>query len=288
MKIVVPMAGSGARFVAEGYAPPKPLIRLHSDGRTIIEHVLDMFREPNDEFVFICSAEHLAETEMAGFSLRARSGAFPGLGKRKAEIVAIPAHKKGPVWTCTAAWPHIRDDEPVIVSYCDGTMPIDRAALRKTIDEHDLDGCLITHTGFHPHVLSLTTKMAFVKPRLGVAPLIDEVKEKASYTDDPLSEHASSGVYYFRTGDLLKKYFRRYLNSAEGTYNGEHYVTLVYNLMIRDGFNVGYHDAPQVAILGTPDEVRNFEAWATILKGAQVRNEEDLLRCYRYWKEYRR
>ena len=41
-----------------------------------------------------------------------------------------------------------------------------------------------------------------------------------------------------------------------------------------------------VKVFGTPDEVENFEAWATILKGSQVKSEEDLLKCYNYWKEY--
>jgi hypothetical protein len=39
-------------------------------------------------------------------------------------------------------------------------------------------------------------------------------------------------------------------------------------------------------VFGTPEEVENFEAWQTILRGLQIRNEEDLIRTYRYWKEY--
>jgi NDP-sugar pyrophosphorylase family protein len=57
MKIIIPMAGTGARFVAAGYKDPKPLIRLASDNRMIMEHVLDMFSEPEDEFIFICNED---------------------------------------------------------------------------------------------------------------------------------------------------------------------------------------------------------------------------------------
>ena len=53
MKIVIPMAGTGNRFVQKVYADPKPLIRVN--GKRIIEYILDMFDVENDEFVFICN-----------------------------------------------------------------------------------------------------------------------------------------------------------------------------------------------------------------------------------------
>jgi NDP-sugar pyrophosphorylase family protein len=268
------MGGTGARFLAERYVPPKPLIRLLPDRRMIIEHVLDMFPDNGERLIFVCNEHHLAETHMEEVLKKLRPNAI---------IVPIAPHKKGPVWTVKAAFDHIDPSEEVIVSYCDGTVNLDRERLSQHVKDQKLDGCLITHTGFHPHVLSKTTKMAFVKP---TGNHIEQVKEKESYTNDPQSEHASSGVYWFQSGEIVKMYFEEYLNSQKGTYNGEHYVTLVYNLMIRDGLRVGYFDTSHVAILGTPDEVRNFEAWAAILGGAQVRNEEDLVRCYRYWKQY--
>ena len=37
---------------------------------------------------------------------------------------------------------------------------------------------------------------------------------------------------------------------------------------------------------GTPEEVENFEAWATILKSGQVKSIDDAIECYNYWKKY--
>ena len=55
------MSGVGQRFIDAGYKTPKPLIEI--DGKTIIEHVCDLF--PGEEkFTFICNSKHLAETEM--------------------------------------------------------------------------------------------------------------------------------------------------------------------------------------------------------------------------------
>jgi NDP-sugar pyrophosphorylase family protein len=270
MKIILPMAGTGNRFVQKGYTDPKPLITVN--GKRIIEYIIDMFDRDNDEFVFICNDVHLQTTNMRDVLCSL---------VKNATIVSMPQHKLGPVYTVQQAYDHIKDEEEVIVSYCDNPHLWDRADFQKAMHQGGFDGCVLTHTGFHPHTLA-NTKMAFVKGSGGV---LEEIKEKACYTDDPMSEHASTGVYYFRRGKDIKKYFDLAVDRGI-QYNGEFYVTLVYNLLVQDGLKVGYYDTPFVTVFGTPEEVENFLGWANIINGGQVKTEEDLIRCYRYWKEY--
>jgi len=263
------MAGRGDRFVAKGYRSPKPLIQLN-DGRMIIEHVLDMFQDPDDKFIFICNDEHLSTTGMADILEELRPDC---------QIVAIPPHKKGPVYTLLPAFDLIDHDEEIVVAYCDGTVKWNRQDFNLSMAE--ADGALITHTGFHPHTLS-STKMAFIKEDRGQ---VLEVKEKACYTDDPFSEHASSGIYYFKKGSYLKKYCQQLID-LNLNYNGEFYVTLVYNLLIQDGLRVKYYDTDYVAILGTPEDTSNFEAWATLVKNMPTVSDDDLMECFYYWRGY--
>ena len=270
MKIILPMAGTGNRFVQKGYTDPKPLIKVN--GKRIIEYILDMFDRENDEFVFICNDVHLATTEMRQI--------LSSLVKN-CTIISMPQHKLGPVYTVHQAYDYIGDDEEVIVSYCDNPYLWNRADFNKSMHEGEFDGCVLTHTGFHPHTLA-DTKMAFVKGADGV---LQEIKEKACYTDDPMTEHASTGVYYFKRGRDIKKYFDLAIERGI-QYNGEFYVTLVYNLLVEDGLKVGYYDTPFVTVFGTPEEVQNFLSWANIISGGQVKSEEDLVNCYRYWKAY--
>lgn len=245
---------------------------MSTDRRRIIECVLDMFTDPADEFIFICNEAHLKNTDMGKILFELKPGCI---------IVPIEPHKLGPVYTLMPALDLIEDDEEVIVSYCDGTIRWDREDF--IIKTAWMDGCIFTHTGFHPHTLS-STKMAFVKTNYQAGRVV-EVKEKASYTDNPQSEHASSGVYYFKRGKYLKQYAREQI--SEGiTHNGEFYVTLLYNLLIKNGLEVGYYDTDFFACLGTPEEVRNFEAWATIARNSHLRTPEDILNCYNYWKDY--
>ena len=270
MKIVIPMAGTGNRFVEKGYTDPKPLIKVN--GKRIIEYILDMFDREKDEFVFICNDVHIKTTEMESI-LRSLV--------KNADIVSMPQHKFGPVYTVQQVYDLIDDDEEVIVSYCDNPHLWDRKDFQRTMKKSKFDGCVLTHTGFHPHTLA-NTKMAFVK---GENNILEEIKEKECYTDNPLNEHASTGVYYFRKGSFVKKYFDQAVKE-DLNYKGEFYVTLVYNLLVRDGMKVGYYDTPFVTVFGTPEEVQNFEAWATILNGGQAKHPIHAAACFEYWKEY--
>lgn len=269
MKIILPMAGTGNRFVQSGYTDPKPLIKVNN--KRIIEYILDMFDE-NDEYVFICNEDHLKNTNMKDILLDLRPNA---------NIISMPQHKLGPVYTVKMAYDFIKDDEETIVSYCDNPYIWDRNDFENFIHKNEMDGCILTHSGFHPHTLA-NTKMAFVKDKDG---LVEEIKEKECYTDNPMNEHASTGVYYFKRGNYVKKYFNMTIEEKI-QYKGEFYVTLVYNLLIRDGLKVGYYDTPFVTVFGTPEEVENFTSWANILFKGQVKTEEDLLNCYRYWRAY--
>ena len=87
MKIVIPMAGRGKRFLAAGYQTPKTLIEV--EGQTVVEHVLRRF-SPQDQFVFGINHEHDQNT-----SMRAVLKSLAPQG----EIISMPYEKGGPIAT---------------------------------------------------------------------------------------------------------------------------------------------------------------------------------------------
>lgn len=269
MKIIAPMAGTGQRFIDKNYTDPKPLIKVNE--RRIIEYIVNMFSS-DDDFVFICNEKHLKETNME----KVLKELCPN-----STIISMPMHKYGPVYTVQQVYNLIDDEEEVIVTYCDNPYIWNKQDFYHHVSVNDLDGCILSHSGFHPHTLN-NTKMAFMKTD---GDLVTEIKEKECYTDEPMNEHASTGTYYFRKGSYIKKYFDQAIEKKI-QYNGEYYVTLVYNLLIQDGLRVGYYDTPFATVMGTPEEVENIEAWNSIINKGQVKSEEDLIKCYRYWKEY--
>ena len=271
MKILIPMAGTGNRFVVKGYAEPKPLIEVV--GKRIIEYIYEIF-DKDDEFIFICNKTHLETTNMQKIIESI---------VLNCTIVSIDNHKKGPVFTVTSTDmdKYIKDDEEIIICYCDNPFLWDYAKFKQWVKDNNSDGCILSHVDFHPHRLS-PTFMAYMREE---NLLVSEIKEKQPYTSNHISEHASTGAYYFKRGDYIKKYFKEAID-IDLNYNGEYYVTLVYNILIRDGLKVTCYPTDFVTAFGTPEEVENFEAWQTLLTSTQIKNEEDLINCYRYWKKY--
>jgi NDP-sugar pyrophosphorylase family protein len=269
MKIIIPMAGTGDRFIKAGYNEPKPLIKVN--GKRIIEYILDIFSN-NDEYIFICNKLHIETTDIKNILLKL---------KPNATIIEIPNHKKGPVHTVNYCLDLIKDDEEVIVSYCDNPFLYDKDDFNNFLKINKPDGCIFSHSGFHPHSLN-STKMAFIQHS---GDNVKAIKEKECYTENHLNEHASTGTYYFKHGSYIKKYFMDMVDKNIH-YNGEYYVTLVYNLLIEDGLKVMYYDTPYVTVFGTPEEVQTFEAWKVILSSGQISHENDLSISYRYWKTY--
>tara|TARA_Y100001973_G_scaffold91353_1_gene139907 strand:+ start:7464 stop:8291 length:828 start_codon:yes stop_codon:yes gene_type:complete len=270
MKIIIPMAGLGQRFVDVGYKNPKPFIWVDDD--YIISKVVNMFSK-NDEIIFICNERHLKETDMHDRLRKLH---------KNSKIVSVPEHNRGPVFTMVPYMDMIDDNEQVIVCYCDNPYLWNYNHFKKWVNDTKVDGCVLTHTGFHPHRLA-STYMAYCKME---GKQMVEIKEKEPYTNNHWEEHASTGTYYFRKGSYIKKYFQETIDKEIKHTNGEYYVTLVYNLLIQDNLDVRIYDTDFVTVFGTPSELENYKAWNTILKGKQVKNKKDLIKCYEYWKEY--
>jgi NDP-sugar pyrophosphorylase family protein len=245
MQIIIPMAGSGARFIRAGYATPKPLIEV--DGRPMIEHVVRMFPGEHD-FLFICARNHLEESPLRAVL----ENLVPG-----ATIVAIEPHKSGPVYTALAASDSIKETEPVILNYCDAAALWNYADFKRRMNLLACAGSLVAFRGFHPHSLG-PTLYAYIREQKN---LLLEIREKRSFTDQRMNEYASTGTYYFRNGALLKDCFHRALERNLQT-QGEYYASVPYNLLVEDGLPVHIYEVNQFTHWGTPEDLAEYQSWS--------------------------
>ncbi len=95
--------------------------------------------------------------------------------------------------------------------------------------------------------------------------VVTEVREKEPIKDR-FAEYVSTGTYYFKSGAILKKYFQE-LISLDINIKGEYYVSLVYNLMVRDGLKVNVTEVENVINLGTPTDYEEYKNWSDCLGG---------------------
>ena len=254
MKIVIPMSGSGNRFIQAGYVDPKPLIPIN--GIPIIEYVINMFpNEPDENFIFICRDEHLKTTNMRTILLSLKPNAII--------IETLPA-KLGPVYAVTKALDYIDDDEQVIVNYCDFFQNWDYEDFKKSVKKNQCDGDIVSYRGFHPHLLPKNNFYASTKVDENGWML--EIREKYSFTEDKTKCPQSGGTYYFKKGSYIKQYFKEIIDK-DINLNGEYYVSLVYNLMVKNGLKIHVYDkVKHFCQWGIPEDLEAYNYWREIFE----------------------
>ncbi len=251
MQIIIPMSGMGRRFIDAGYADPKPLIV--AGDKPLIGHVIGMFPGATN-ILCICHSEHLQSTDMEKIIHEyAPDAKTVGVNKTTWD---------GPLSDILAMQEHIKDSEPVLVSYCDFTVEWNWEEFQKTVFENGYDGAIVSYKGFHPHHFGETY---YGYMRVDNNNTLLEIKEKEPFTDNRLNEHAAAGSYYFKSGAIMKKYFREAIEKDLCT-NGEYYVSLPYNLMVRDGLKTYIYEVPKFIQLGTPHDVQVYRYWWEYLK----------------------
>lgn len=248
MQIIIPMSGLGQRFINAGYKNPKPLIKV--DNKHMIEHVVDLF--PGEENIsFICNENHLKETNMREI--------LESITKN-CKIFSIPQQKYGPVYAVKQIFEHINDHEEVIISYCDyGTYWNYKEFLNDT-RKRNADGAIACYKGFHPHMLG-KDNYAFLKETKKYSRWMTQIQEKKPFTDNRMNEYASNGTYYFKTGSIMKQYFKELLD-LKIRINNEYYVSMVYNLLVRDNLRVSIYEIEHMLQWGTPYDLEIYQKWS--------------------------
>jgi bifunctional N-acetylglucosamine-1-phosphate-uridyltransferase/glucosamine-1-phosphate-acetyltransferase GlmU-like protein len=212
------------------------------------------------KFTFICNSKHLSETNMRQVLL--------GI-KPNANIVEIPNHKKGPVYAVSLIEEYIEDEEEVIVNYCDFGTYWDYNDFLKHTRDRDADGAIPAYKRFHPHMLG-STNYAFMRDK---EQWMLEIKEKEPFTENRNNEFASNGTYYFKKGEFVKKYFNELIRQ-DINLNGEYYVSLIYNLLVRDNLKVSIYDIQHMLQWGTPEDVQEYNTWSKYFRDAIKEKEK--------------
>lgn len=256
MQIIIPMTGYGSRFVAAGYQELKPLIEVQ--GIPILKWIIDGMYPGEQDILFVCRQEHL--TSIPGMRERLLSIA------PTAEIFGVDDwEKKGPVYDVLRAGERIADHGPCMINYCDFYMTWDYGKFKKDVSERDCDGCIPCYTGFHPHLL--VEKNYYASCLTDQSDNLLEIREKYSFAQDKTKARHSPGVYYFKTGELLKKYCQKLVQSGQ-TINGEFYASLPYNFMVADGRSVWVPtNVKQFCQWGTPEDLSDYLFWTECVRG---------------------
>lgn len=235
MQILMPMAGSGRPFHEAGQKFPKPLIEVL--GHPMAAYAIKSSRPAEDHrFIFVANAADRQDFHLDSvLKLLA-----PGCA-----IVQTERPTGGALCTAMLAVDHIDPDQPLLVCNGDQWLTGGVQAALADFRARDLDVGIVTFTAMHP-------RWSFV--RLDEDDMVVETAEK-----DPISEHATVGVYYYRTGAMFLRAAEKSL-MKNTLVNGQFFIVPSINQLILENARVGHFKIPNSDFhpLGVPEDVQRF------------------------------
>jgi dTDP-glucose pyrophosphorylase len=233
MNVLVPMAGSGSRFAKVGYTLPKPLIEVR--GKPMIQVVIEGLNV-DAKYTYVVQKEHYEK-----YNLQYLLNSITP----NCNIVQVDGITEGAACTTLLAREFIDNQEPLIITNSDQLILWNSEETLYAFNRDNVDGGIVTFSATHP-------KWSFAK--LGDDGYVCEVAEK-----NPISEHATAGIYYWKNGSDYVKYAEQMI-AKDIRVNNEFYVCPVYNEAIGDGKKICIKEigVDDMWGLGTPEDLGYF------------------------------
>lgn len=233
MKILIPMAGEGSRFVAEGYIFPKPLIDVN--GKPMIQEVVENL-DFDAEYIFLVRSEHIKKYEGLEKTLdRITNGKF--------KIVEVDGLTEGAACTALLAKKYINNEEDLLIANSDQIIEYSPENFNYLKNFTDVDAIVFSFRAVHP-------KWSFVK--INSRGIVTDVAEK-----NPISDIATCGIYWYRNGSTFVKAAERMIEKNIRV-NNEFYIAPVYNEIIKDGMKLVPFFVHKMHGIGTPEDLKTY------------------------------
>ena len=232
MNVLIPMAGAGSRFEQAGYTFPKPLIEV--DGKPMIQVIVENLNI-DAKHIFIVQKEHYEKYNLK-YLLNL-------ITNNNCEIVQVEGITEGAACTTLLAKQFIDNDEPLVIANSDQYVEWDSNEFMYSMTADDVDGGIVSFEATHP-------KWSFAK--LDETGFVSEVAEKK-----PISNIATSGIYYWKKGASYVYYTEQMINKDIRT-NNEFYVCPVFNEAIGDNKKIKVFPIDKMWGLGTPEDLNTY------------------------------
>jgi NDP-sugar pyrophosphorylase family protein len=234
MKILIPMAGEGSRFVKKGYTFPKPLIDVK--GRPMIQKVVENL-DFISEYIFLVRKKHIQQYTGLIDTLHR-------ITNDNCKIVEVDSLTEGAACTALLAKDYINNEEDLLIANSDQFIEYQRQNFISLKEMTKVDGIVWTFNAVHP-------KWSFVKTNS--RGYVTEVAEKR-----PISDIATCGIYWYKKGSDFVKYAEQMIQN-NCRVNNEFYIAPVYNEFIKDHKTLIPFYVHKMWGLGTPEDLVYFK-----------------------------
>ena len=246
LSLIIPMAGEGSRFKAEGFESYKPFLRLA--GKSMIEGVIEPFEALSE--IYILTTDSI---------LKSNQKSFDDLLDR-VKLIIIPEHKLGPANSIFLAQKSLPRKKAYVIAYCDVWWSSKEFNIAKLLD---YEAAIFVHRGFHPHLVA-DNFSAFCSEKIQDNGSLLEIREKGSYTNNWMNEPVSVGVFFVRDGEILFNSIEKMV-AGNKRVAGEFYPSIVFNELINLGIDVKLINVESYIHIGVPSQFRDVEFWARVV-----------------------
>ncbi|MBU9212256.1 sugar phosphate nucleotidyltransferase [Burkholderia multivorans] len=246
--LIVPMAGLGQRFVNEGYTVAKPLIAV-SGKPMVAQAAHDLPPAVSHAFVLRADMPGYIEitTELRRLYPNAIIETLPGVteGQATTALIGLDALER----ECGAV------PGPVTFGACDGGALYDLDALRRCMQDQDVD-VLVWGVRGHPNAVRNPQMFGWIDEEDGV---IRSISVKAPLST-PQTDAIVLGTFTFRRAEDFRRVVER-LIARDGRINGEFYIDSCINDAVELGLRCRLFEVDNLLSWGTPNDLRTFEYW---------------------------
>lgn len=226
------MAGRGSRFSERGYETPKPLIELN--GKPMVYYAWKSVEKiVSDKLIFIALKQHEELYKVSELLDRFIRTPF--------ELIVIPEVTEGQLCTVLSAKGYFEESTSLLIAASDSYV---KNNLHEVLPTTAADGIIST--------IDLPGEQWSFAKTNGTQKVV-AVAEK-----NRISNHCSTGIYYFRNSLTFLAHSEKMIANNERT-RGEFYIMPVYNHFLNDGAHIIINEAEAMWDMGTPEAKEKFE-----------------------------
>lgn len=234
MILIIPMAGRGSRYANVGYTTPKPLIEIN--GKPMLYHAFQSVKDvPYEKVIFIALKEH---EQTYGVSKLIKEQIVADF-----ELILLDDVTEGQLCTVLTASEYFQHNQSILIAASDSYI---ESNIAEDLKNTQADGII--------SVINLPGEQwSFAKT--DESGKVIEVAEKTR-----ISDHASTGIYYFKDAKRFEQHAQQLIQQKETT-KGEYYIMPLYNKLIAEGAQIQLSHAKAMWDMGTPEAKLKFETY---------------------------
>lgn len=250
MNVLIPMAGEGSRFQKEGWTIPKPLIpitdrRGGEDLPMVVAATLDIpfTQEEGTQTLYVDRVHH----KKLGIQ-DAIKEYVPS-----AEFTSLDYLTEGQACTCLAIKEKINNHQELFIGACDCGMTMDLDLFYHRAKT--ADAMIFTHTN-DLNIQQNPSAHSWAEI-CDDGYTIRRVSIKKPVSDQPLKDHATTGMFWFKRGSEFVRTAEMLIDRND-KFGSEYYVDQVMQVAIDEGLAVMIMDVHYIC-WGTPSDLKIYE-----------------------------